>query len=130
MAGQFKVLVVDDDPVVLEVARGRLESLGYQTTTHDRGLGTNRIVLKTEPHVVLLDVEMPGLDGDQLVDLIQENQWERDQPWPAVILHSGKGDAELEQVARRTQAAGSIAKTPDSQKFIRQFQAIIEAITR
>lgn len=129
MLGPLKVLVVDDDPVVLDVARARLERIGCETLVHDRGLGTNRIVLKNEPHIVLLDVEMPGLDGDQLVDLIQENEWTPGEPWPAVILHSGKNDTELQALAHKTGAAGAIAKTPETDEFISQFQAIIESLT-
>ena len=130
MSDALKVLIVDDDPVVLEVARARLEAMGFEAMVHDRGFGTNRMVLKTEPHIVLLDVGMPGLDGDQLVDLIQENQWESNAPWPAVILHSGMDVDELEHLVRKTDAAGAIAKTPITAQFNEQFRQILEELTR
>ena len=129
MDSPLRVLLVDDDPVVLEVTRAVLESMGHPTTTHDRGLGTSSVVAKVKPHIVLLDVELPGLDGDELVDLIHENQWKEDQPWPAVILHSGMEHDELQQLAQKSGARGALSKTHDIETFKMQFREIVESLS-
>ena len=54
MKNKGKVLVVDNDPIVLGVTRARLESAGYQVVTRDKAPGTSRAILEEDPDVVLL----------------------------------------------------------------------------
>src|SRR5262245_1885960 len=78
-------LDVDDDPVVLEVARERLEALGFEVTTRDQSLGTSTWVMQHRPDFVLLDVMMPALNGSELASVIL-----RRASTTAIILHSSK----------------------------------------
>ena len=64
---KLTALVVDDDPISLEVAKRRLEDLEFDVTVREHSLGTSRWILENQPDLVLLDVVMPGLNGDQLV---------------------------------------------------------------
>jgi diguanylate cyclase (GGDEF)-like protein/PAS domain S-box-containing protein len=57
------VLVVDDDPVVRELARGALESEGYGVIEAGDGHQALRIYDELRPDLVLLDISMPDLDG-------------------------------------------------------------------
>lgn len=117
-----RVLVVDDDPIALEVARERLERAGYEVMTHDSGLGTSRLILDIRPEVVLLDIMMPGLSGSQLADLIAKSPTLREV---GVILHSGKTGAELREIVHLTGANGAIEKTHDGTRFIQQFDDLV-----
>jgi CheY-like chemotaxis protein len=58
-----KVLVVDDEPEVRLVLTEFLESRGFQVTTAESGARALAVVDSVEPHVVLLDVTMPEMDG-------------------------------------------------------------------
>jgi CheY-like chemotaxis protein len=129
MSDPLYVMVIDDDPVVLEVTCALLESMGYATTTRSQGLGTSSAVLSIKPDIVLLDVGLPGLGGDQLVDLIQDNRWDPDEPWPAVILYSGMDIIELEQLAKKTGARGSIQKTSMPEAFKANFRRVVGSIS-
>ena len=122
-----RVLVVDDDPIALEVARERLERAGYEVVTHDSGFGTSRVILDVRPEVVLLDVMMPGLSGGQLADLIAKSPT---LSQVGVILHSGKGGKELREIVDLTGSAGAIEKTHDGAKFIAQFDDLVERVRR
>jgi len=71
---QVRVLIVDDEPNVREVLADILEGAGYEVLTAasgrealDKLQSENR-----EPHLVLLDIMMPGLDGFQVLDLIRQ----------------------------------------------------------
>lgn len=61
------VLVVDDDSDIQEVLKDRLESLGYQVLLGSNGKEGLELLEKQNPHMVLLDVEMPGMNGLQVL---------------------------------------------------------------
>lgn len=61
-----KVLVVDDDPVTLEVVRERLSEAGYDVFVRADAIGTSQWVAREQPDFILLDVMMPALGGGEL----------------------------------------------------------------
>lgn len=68
MSEGASILVVDDDPVNRSMLTGSLEAIGHQVTTADDGMRALELV-RTEPFdVVLLDVLMPGMNGDQVLE--------------------------------------------------------------
>jgi CheY-like chemotaxis protein len=115
------VLVVDDDPITLEVARERLEGAGYQVHVRDQALGTTEFIAKNRPDIVLMDVMMPGLSGDKLAELLQRQDRTRQVP---VILHSSKESADLDVMVERAGVLGAITKTSDDDAFLAQFQRL------
>jgi CheY-like chemotaxis protein len=115
------VLVVDDDPITLEVARERLEGAGYQVHVRDQALGTTEFIAKNRPDIVLMDVMMPGLSGDKLAELLQRQDRTRQVP---VILHSSKESADLDEMVERAGILGAITKTSDDDAFLAQFQRL------
>ena len=119
-----KVLVVDDDPIVLEITRARLERAGFEVVTRQDAVGTMRAVLDDAPDVVLLDVNMPGLSGEVLTRLITGTQFGRRT---SIILHSAKEEEALGRLAQDCGAAGSIPKTPDTARFLLQFEKVLMA---
>ena len=59
-----RVLVVDDDDAIREVARAALELVGgWDVTTSDSGHDAHDVAIVLQPDLVLLDVMMPGRDG-------------------------------------------------------------------
>ena len=58
-----RILLVDDEPDILDFLGYNLKSEGYEVETASNGLDALRIVQKFKPHLVLLDVMMPGMDG-------------------------------------------------------------------
>src|ERR671922_3007963 len=57
------ILVVDDDPDIQEVLQDRLESLGYEVLAASNGKEGLELLEKHSPHMVLLDIEMPQMNG-------------------------------------------------------------------
>lgn len=60
---QFKILLADDEPDVLEFLSYNLRKEGYQTLKAKNGRDAMEIALKELPHLVILDVMMPEMDG-------------------------------------------------------------------
>ena len=58
-----RLLVVDDDPMILELLVTRLEIAGYRVTTARDGHEALKRIADGHPHAMILDVNMPRLDG-------------------------------------------------------------------
>jgi DNA-binding response OmpR family regulator len=61
--GMSRVLVVDDDPVIVRLLEVNLRLDGYDVETASRGEQALERAAETDPDLVILDVMMPGLDG-------------------------------------------------------------------
>ncbi len=118
-----KVLVVDDDPIILEVVRERLDAAGFDVYVRADALGTSQWVAREQPDFILLDVMMPALGGAELGQLLKRSHSTNQT---AVILHSSMTAAALAPVIVRTGAVGAIAKTHDGAQFIAEFERLTE----
>ncbi len=59
----YKILLVDDEPDILEFVGYNLRKEGYQVFTEDNGLSAIETARNVEPHLIILDVMMPQMDG-------------------------------------------------------------------
>jgi phosphoribosyl 1,2-cyclic phosphodiesterase/CheY-like chemotaxis protein len=62
MAGET-ILLVDDDPLILQMCRHILETAGYQAVCLEEGSALHATVASVEPSLILLDIMLPGTDG-------------------------------------------------------------------
>ncbi len=93
------VLVVDDDPDVLDVLQEFLAQHAYRVSRATDGAAALREIVRSAPDIVLLDIEMPGLNGVDAVPAIRAVA-----PDTAVIMVSGSTDPEK---AKRALAHGA-----------------------
>jgi len=71
VAGRPSVFVVDDSPVLLRQFRDLLTSWGYQVNLTDDATNATQMILSHNPSVVFLDINMPGLNGFELIKQIR-----------------------------------------------------------
>ncbi len=62
-SANYRILLVDDEPDILEFVGYNLRREGYEVTTAANGREAVARALETEPHLILLDVMMPEMDG-------------------------------------------------------------------
>lgn len=87
-----KLLVVDDDPDIRTVLKDRLESLGYEALTASDGSQALDVIERETPSLMLLDLEMPKLNGLELLRrLSQGKQRGRDGFDVPVIVMTAHG---------------------------------------
>jgi CheY-like chemotaxis protein len=120
--GSTKVLVIDDDPIVLEVVRERLEGAGFVVVVRDEPLGTTNVVRDERPDIVLLDVMMPALNGERLAALLRAN---RSLNSLSIVLYSSKTPHELTALVEQTGAIGAISKSESEGEFMRKFHDLV-----
>ncbi|SIP88434.1 PAS domain S-box-containing protein [Alkalispirochaeta americana] len=65
-----RLLVVDNDPDILDLLRIGLESLGYQVRTADSGLAALRAIEEEIPDILITDLIMPNISGEKLLKII------------------------------------------------------------
>lgn len=61
-----KIIVIEDDPHILKLISQTLQREGYEVVTATDGSEGLRKVRETHPHLVILDISLPGLDGYQV----------------------------------------------------------------
>jgi len=88
-AGQFlgdggELLVVDDDPVNLDLLRRRLARQGYEVTTVDGGQEALDLVEERNFDLVILDMMMPGINGLQVLSRLKSNP--KHQAMPVIMI--------------------------------------------
>lgn len=109
MRGNSKsvVLVVDDAPTHIEVMRAVLEPAGYEVKAATDGPMALQMAQALQPHLILLDVMMPGMDGYAVCSGLKENASTQHIP---VIFVTGIDDVEAEARGFALGAADYISK--------------------
>ena len=69
----IKILLVDDEPDILEIVSYNLANEGYQIFTASNGIEAVKKSIEIQPHLILLDVMMPEMDGIEACAKIREN---------------------------------------------------------
>jgi two-component system, OmpR family, alkaline phosphatase synthesis response regulator PhoP len=69
----IKILLVDDEPDILEIVGYNLSNEGYQIFTAENGIEAVRKAKKELPHLIILDVMMPEMDGIEACETIRKN---------------------------------------------------------
>lgn len=88
-----KILVVDDDPDILEALTMILESQGYQVVTARDGVEGLANLKAEKPDLMILDLLMPKMDGFAVCKELQDPRWAKYRDIPILILTSVREEA-------------------------------------
>ena len=69
----FKILLVDDEPDILEILSYPLKNEGFQVHTANNGLEAIKLAKDIQPHLIVLDVMMPEMDGIEACEIIRKD---------------------------------------------------------
>ena len=117
------VLVIDDSEIALELILGTLESSRLNVAGLPGPIGATRAVITQRVRVVVTDVNMPELTGNNLVALFRNN------PRTAhvkVILVSDLPENELWQLGRRSGAHGVVQKRRIESDLVPMVRAMLK----
>lgn len=92
MSQRATVLIVDDDPETVDTMRSILEEEGHTVLSARNGREGLQVALQSVPDLVLLDLEMPIMDGRALLEAIRRSPTLADV---TVVVLSGSEDARV-----------------------------------
>lgn len=117
-----RILVVDDDPVNIELLNCLLHAFQHETLLASEGSDAIRIAKATIPDLVLCDVQMPGVDGFAVLAALRACSALRDTPILAVSALAMVGDREKMLAAGFD---GYLAKPIDPETFVPQIEGFL-----
>jgi DNA-binding response OmpR family regulator len=88
-----KILIVDDDPDIVDAVGMVLESQGYQVTSARDGVEGLASLKADKPDLMILDLLMPKMDGFAVMKELQDARWSKYRDVPILILTSVREDA-------------------------------------
>jgi DNA-binding response OmpR family regulator len=91
-----KILVIDDEPAILELMRAIFESAGYAVETTDTADAVAQLTDGELPHVIILDLLLAGKDGRDTIRQLKSQERTRQIP---VLMLSAHHGAESEALA-------------------------------
>ncbi len=122
--GHGRILLVDDEQMILDVGQSMLEKLGYKVTISKGGEKTIEWIknMGNEIDLVILDMIMPGIDGEEVFDYIQSTC-----PDLPVLLSSGYTlDGKAEAIMQKG-CSGFIQKPFTLSELSRQIRTVLVA---
>lgn len=124
MTGAARVLVVDDHPLNIELARFVLEADGFVVeSAADAQQALDRIAAFA-PDLILMDVQLPGMDGLELTRRLKADPATRAIVIVAFTAYAMKGDAERMRAAG---CDGYVSKPIDVTRFARELRETLAA---
>lgn len=86
-AMKTRIVAIDDEAEFVEMLQGYFRPRGYEMDVAVRGASGIELIRRKKPDVVLVDLKMPGIDGDEVLNIIRSIE-----PSPKVIFVSAYDD--------------------------------------
>lgn len=119
------VVVADDDPTARMVITTALQGLGYDTVEAENGMIALMETQKRRPSLLLLDMNMPMMDGFMVLGALRQNLSGRGIP---VIVATSSDDADTERRCLELGAEDFLAKPIDVAKLVARVQAVLRRV--
>jgi DNA-binding response OmpR family regulator len=118
-----KVLVVDDEPVLVETIAYNLEQAGYEVTTAADGASALEVARRERPDLVILDIMLPEMDGLEVCRLLRRENSTATTP---IMMLTAKGE-EIDKVVGLEVGADDYVTKPFGR---RELLARVKALLR
>jgi len=121
---KVKILVIDDEPNIVQTLQDRLEMNDYEVITAGNGKEGLKKALQEKPEVLLLDVIMPIMDGHEMLEALRKQP---DGNFSSVIMLTARSQT---QDIARANACGIddyIVKPFDLSELLEKIEVVIES---
>jgi two-component system, cell cycle response regulator DivK len=118
-----KILVVEDNPANMTLAVFLLESAGHAVISATDAEAVLALARNEQPNLILMDIQLPGMDGLEAIVLLKRDEATRAIPVIALTALAMKGD---EERIRAAGCDGYIAKPMRYQEFLATITAQLD----
>ncbi|HTK39510.1 MAG TPA: response regulator [Patescibacteria group bacterium] len=102
-----KIAIIEDDPVISQMYRMKFEADGFEVGMADNGLRGIEMVEHFQPDIILLDLQMPQMNGAEALAEIRSHDWGKDIP---VLILTNLGKEEAPDVLKKLTVSSYIVK--------------------
>lgn len=102
-----KIAIVEDDAAISQMYRFKFEAENYTVETAENGKLGLELIESFKPDIVLLDLMMPEMTGDEMLTLLRQQPWGRTIK---VIILTNKGEQEIPDSVRQLNVSAVILK--------------------
>lgn len=114
------ILVVDDDQTNIALARAMLEADGFAVVSATDAMSTFEVLKDVDPALILMDIQLPGMDGWELTRRLRKNIATSHIPIIAVTAYGQHGDAERAREAGFVEFVAKPVSTRELPAIIRK----------
>jgi CheY-like chemotaxis protein len=109
------VLIVDDQPFFTTMLRGVLEQQGFRVLVANSGPDGLKLAKNHTPDIIVLDIEMPGMDGFAVCQKLKEDPTLKEIP---VVILTGTNNPKLNEKAFKAGADITALKTLSAERLV------------
>lgn len=117
-----RVLIIEDEPNIIEAISFILTRDGWQVDTHSNGHDAVAVVQARPPDLVILDVMLPGRSGYDILTDLRAQEATRDLP---VLMLTARGQARDREMAERAGASRFMTKPFSNADVIEALNALV-----
>ena len=92
LEAMVKLAIIEDDQAISQMYRIKFESEGYEVETAENGRLGLELVENMKPDIILLDLMMPEMTGEELLEKLRESTWGKDIK---VVVLTNMGEQEI-----------------------------------
>ena len=118
-----RILVVEDNEINMYLCSRIIKSSGYEVIEARNGEEGVELAIKDKPDLVLMDIQLPGIDGLEATRRIRKSEADEDVPIIALTSYAMAGDREK---ALKAGCTGYIEKPINPETFISEIKKFLE----
>ena len=124
MAAALRVLIVDDEPFIAHAVSATLESDGIEVGMCADWTAVATTVRVTDPDLILMDYNMPGLKGDELCRILKRNAVDSHMK---IIIFSSEPESDLIGITAQCGADGFLPKNTPVPELVARIRGFVDS---
>lgn len=102
-----KIAIIEDDQTISQMYRFKFEAEGYEVETAENGKLGLELAEKMKPDIILLDLMMPQMNGDEMLAKMRKTSWGKDIK---VVILTNMGEQEIPEPVAKLNVSAVILK--------------------
>lgn len=102
-----KIAIIEDDPVIRQMYLMKFEAAGFDVSVAENGKDGVALVEQAKPDIILLDISMPVMNGDEALTKIRSQAWGKNIP---VLILTNLGEEEAPKSLHKLNISSYIVK--------------------
>jgi two-component system sensor histidine kinase/response regulator len=121
-----RIVIADDDPMIISLVSLRLEMGGYEVLSAPNGAEALALIHKSQPVAAILDMQMPGKTGIDVLDAIKSNPFTDRLP---VMMLTGERDTAVVMRAMDAGAGDYMVKPFQPDRLLERTNRLVQSST-